>query len=223
MHVCCLVYILPQGFQNKGIWPVFELLEFSTCLFLLMKVTVLFTELHLTLPPQGLHSLPDSSVHGILQARILEGVAIPFSRGSSWSRRHGSPELQVDSLPVESSEIKLSKDKTKVHYFNIPPPVLEREGNVHACKNSLTAFWSRGRENNNISFNVVQVTVPDTQPGQTNQTLEFRAEKVRCKSHAKRLDISCSKCLNSLMVFLEEFLNVKFAGYVSTSDILIVR
>ena len=26
---------------------------------------------------------PDSSVHGILQARILEWVAIPFSRGSS--------------------------------------------------------------------------------------------------------------------------------------------
>ena len=31
-------------------------------------------------------SLPGSSVHGILQARILERVAIPFSRGSSQSR-----------------------------------------------------------------------------------------------------------------------------------------
>ena len=35
-------------------------------------------------------SPPDSSVHGILQARILEGVAMPFSRGSSpprdWAR-----------------------------------------------------------------------------------------------------------------------------------------
>ena len=31
-------------------------------------------------------SLPGSSVHGILQARILEWVAIPFSRGSSWPR-----------------------------------------------------------------------------------------------------------------------------------------
>ena len=28
-------------------------------------------------------SPPDSSAHGILQARILEWVAIPFSRGSS--------------------------------------------------------------------------------------------------------------------------------------------
>ena len=32
------------------------------------------------------YSPPDSSVHGILQARILELVAIPFSRGSSWPR-----------------------------------------------------------------------------------------------------------------------------------------
>ena len=31
-------------------------------------------------------SLPDSSVHGILQARILERVAISFSKGSSWPR-----------------------------------------------------------------------------------------------------------------------------------------
>ena len=28
-------------------------------------------------------SLPGSSVHGILQARVLEWVAIPFSKGSS--------------------------------------------------------------------------------------------------------------------------------------------
>ena len=32
-------------------------------------------------------SLPDSSVHGILQARIsMEWIAIPFFRGSSWPR-----------------------------------------------------------------------------------------------------------------------------------------
>ena len=31
-------------------------------------------------------SLPGSSVHGILQARVLECVAMPSSRGSSWPR-----------------------------------------------------------------------------------------------------------------------------------------
>ena len=31
-------------------------------------------------------SLPDSSVHRILQARMLEWVAMPISKGSSWPR-----------------------------------------------------------------------------------------------------------------------------------------
>ena len=45
-------------------------------------------------------SLPDWSVHGILQERILEWVAIPFSRGSS-RPRDACPALQADSLPSE--------------------------------------------------------------------------------------------------------------------------
>ena len=36
--------------------------------------------------PMDCRSIPCSSVHGILQARILEWVAISFSRGSSWPR-----------------------------------------------------------------------------------------------------------------------------------------
>ena len=32
------------------------------------------------------HSPPGSSVHGVLQARILEWIVISYSRGSSWSR-----------------------------------------------------------------------------------------------------------------------------------------
>ena len=44
----------------------------------------------------------DSSVHGILQARTLERVAIHFSRGSSQPRdQTRSPALQADSLPSE--------------------------------------------------------------------------------------------------------------------------
>ena len=41
---------------------------------------------HLTLCNPMYCSLPGSSIHGNLQARILEWVAIPFSRGSSWPR-----------------------------------------------------------------------------------------------------------------------------------------
>ena len=46
-------------------------------------------------------SLPGSSVHGILQARILEWVAISFSRSGDLPDpgiNPGSPALQTDSL-----------------------------------------------------------------------------------------------------------------------------
>ena len=43
-----------------------------------------------------------SSAHGILQARILEWVGIPFSGASSLEPQ--SPTLQADSLPFELSE-----------------------------------------------------------------------------------------------------------------------
>ena len=45
----------------------------------------------------------DYTVHGILQARILEWVAFPFSRGSpNPGIEPRSPTLQVDSSPAES-------------------------------------------------------------------------------------------------------------------------
>ena len=47
-------------------------------------------------------SLPGSSVHEVLQERIVEWVAISFSRGSSQlGIKLRSPALQVDSLQSE--------------------------------------------------------------------------------------------------------------------------
>ena len=46
------------------------------------------------------YSPPGSSAHGILQARILEWIAIPFSRGSSQPRDR-TQISQADSLPPE--------------------------------------------------------------------------------------------------------------------------
>ena len=69
--------------------------HFVDCLFILLmvsfaecsKVNVLAAQLCLTLcNPMDFCSPAGSSVHGILQARILQWVAISFSRGSSWSR-----------------------------------------------------------------------------------------------------------------------------------------
>ena len=46
---------------------------------------------------------PGSSVHRILQARVLEWVAVLFSRGDlpNPGIKPGSPALQADSLPTE--------------------------------------------------------------------------------------------------------------------------
>ena len=50
-------------------------------------------------------SLPGSSVHGILEGRVLEWVAIFFSRRSSLPRDRGiepvCPAMQADSFPAE--------------------------------------------------------------------------------------------------------------------------
>ena len=51
-----------------------------------MEAKVLDAQLCLTLCNPMDCSLPGSSVHGILQVRILEWVAISFSRGSSRPR-----------------------------------------------------------------------------------------------------------------------------------------
>ena len=53
---------------------------------ILVCVCVLVAQLCPTLCDPMDCSPPGSSVHGILQARILEWVAISFSRGSSWLR-----------------------------------------------------------------------------------------------------------------------------------------
>ena len=71
--------------------------------FLLLEqknLKVLFTQLYTTVfSPLG------SSVYGIFQARILEWVAIPFSKESSNPRiKARSPALQMDFLPSEPPE-----------------------------------------------------------------------------------------------------------------------
>ena len=63
-----------------------ELPYASAILFLDKCESVLVTQSCPTLFDPVDWSLPGSSVHGILQARILELVAIPFSRESSWPR-----------------------------------------------------------------------------------------------------------------------------------------
>ena len=49
------------------------------------------------------YSLPSSSIHGIFQAKVLEWVAISFSRDlPDPGVKPGSPALQADALLSES-------------------------------------------------------------------------------------------------------------------------
>ena len=74
--------VLPFGNGRLTLWP-----------------RMLVTQLCLTLCDPMDYSPPGSSVHEILQARILKWIAIPFSRVSSWPRDWtGSTTLQVDYL-----------------------------------------------------------------------------------------------------------------------------
>ena len=96
-------------------------------------------------------SLPGSFVHGILQARILEWVAIPFSRASSQSRdRQGSPTLQADSLASEPQGKPIKGDRTIfVSWTAHTVVVLVAESAF--VKNSLTRTLKR------VSFSVCKL------------------------------------------------------------------
>ena len=66
------------------IFPMTCLLRSMT--HFLIKLFSLVAQSCLTLCDPSDYSPPGFPVHGILQARILKWVAIPFSRGSSWLR-----------------------------------------------------------------------------------------------------------------------------------------
>ena len=108
-----------------------------------VKAKALVTQWCPTLWDPMNYSPSGSSVHGSLQARILEWVAISFSRGSSWPRNWiGSPVLQADS-----TDWATRKDNPWVE--NIPlsrkwqPTLVCLPGEFHGQR-SLARYSPRG-------------------------------------------------------------------------------
>ena len=66
-----------------------------------VKVKVLVSQLCPTFWDPMDYTLSGFSVHGTLQARILEWVAIPFSKGSSWPKDWTCVSCIADSLLSE--------------------------------------------------------------------------------------------------------------------------
>ena len=83
-------------------------------------------------------SLPSSSVHGILQARILEWAATPFSRGSSWLRNR----TQVSCI-AEGFFYHLS------HQWR-PSMIVAALHKYKLGLTSRTKTWSRKKQPNSI-------------------------------------------------------------------------
>ena len=81
-------------------------------------------------------SAPGSSIHGILQAKILEWVAISSSRGSSWPRGPTHiilcfPHWQASSLPPAPSRKHWMPSKTFPQASGAPHPQNPPTGRGH--------------------------------------------------------------------------------------------
>ena len=106
------IIVLRNSWSNHTLWAKERLTQhtinhfFPTFLGKIRwndQIKVLVTQLCPTLCNSKNCSPPGSSVHEIVQARLLEWVAIPFSRGSSWSRdRTQVLALQADSTVAQT-------------------------------------------------------------------------------------------------------------------------
>ena len=81
-------------------------------------------------------SPPDSSVHGIIQARILEWVAMPSSRGSSW--------------PGDGNYVS-SNSYMAGWFFTIEPPGKSTKGIVlNSCSVVTDSLWPHGLQQDRL-------------------------------------------------------------------------
>ena len=114
-------------------------------------------------------SLPESSVHRLLQARILEWVAISFSRESpDPGIKHRSPALQTDSYHLSHQGILLLRDISKHkdiskyksnrgNILNNPPPQALSLQNVNSVKAALN--MPANLENSAVVTGLVKVNL----------------------------------------------------------------
>ena len=94
-------------------------------------------------------SLPGFSVHGILQAKILEWIVIPFSKGSSQLRDQTQVSYTADSLlHWQVASLPLSHQKSRKTGFlceNSSLPTLAVRGGDEACPFRLRGCFCESR------------------------------------------------------------------------------
>ena len=84
--------------------------------------------------------MPGFSVHGILQARILEWVPMPSSRGPSqsrdWTRSLMSPALAGGFFTISTTSVQSAQSLSHVQLFVTPCTA------AHQASLSITNCWS---------------------------------------------------------------------------------
>ena len=122
--------------MNSNIWLAYTFLG-------IMKVKMLVTQSSSTLCSTMDCSPPGSSVHGILQARILEWVAIPFSRRSSQSRDWTQVSCITGRFWATREVLALIKLFRQVNlFFSVVGKIVEFSwAYSEFCKKATCTFW----------------------------------------------------------------------------------
>ena len=124
-----------KEWENGTDWQRLKTTKFS------MEVKVKVTQ-----PSSTLCNSMDYRVHGILQARVLEWVAFPFSRWSSQPR----DQTQVDSLPAEPQGKPKNTGVGSLSLLQgIFPTQESNQGLLHCrwipCQLSYQGFWNKNK------------------------------------------------------------------------------
>ena len=121
------------------------LAEFSSG-FLVPTPTKVKVKLKVTQSCPTLCNPVEYTVHGILQARILECIVFPFCKGSSQTkdRRPKSPALQADSLPAEPQGKPKNTGVGSLSLLQRLFPTQESNGGLLQCRQILYQLSYQG-------------------------------------------------------------------------------
>ena len=106
---------------------IYNSLIWSVCIFIVSHVLLSWDPMYC--------SLPGSSVHGVLQARILEWVAISFSRRSSRSRD------QTWVSPITGRFFTIWAIVTHIINIYYEHSTIKRRKNIFSTKKLIELLW----------------------------------------------------------------------------------
>ena len=135
---------------------------------------VLVTQLCLTLCDPVDCSLPSSSVHGILQARILEWIAFPFSSGSSWPKNRTGVSCIAGGFFTNWEESRT---------FLLAPPG-GQHSHHHPHHETLRQLWKKESQSPSPCFSPQAVSISSHQecPRTGTRAITHRLwERTRCE------------------------------------------